>query len=68
MKWHLLNQLYVHSEYADCHVSLLEEALSSELQLVQVLVSGIVSSQMMLSRLSQEADRATLEDRTLELI
>ncbi len=47
MKWHLLNQLFVNSDYENSKISVLEEVVSSELQLVQVLASGIVSSKTM---------------------
>ncbi len=43
MKWHLLNQLFVNLDSEDYNVSILEEAVSSELSLVQLLVSGLVS-------------------------
>jgi len=47
MFWHLLNQFYVNISLTDSVVSVLEEVVSSELQLVQVLVSGQVSSMTM---------------------
>ncbi len=67
MKWHLLNQHFVHLESEDYHVSVLEEALSSELQLVQVLASGLVSYQTMRLHSSQKPELVLLENRTLEL-
>ncbi len=47
MKWHLLNQLYVNSDLENSRISVLEEVVSSELQLVQVLASGMVSLKTM---------------------
>jgi len=47
MKWHLLNQCYVSTDYPNSDVSILEEVLSSEQLLVQLLVSGTVSHQTM---------------------
>ncbi len=49
MKWHLLNQLYVNSVLEDSNICVLEEVVSSELQLVQLLVSGTVSQKTMIS-------------------
>ncbi len=46
-KWHLLNQLYVNLDYQDLEMSVLEEEISSDLQLVSVLVSGTVSQETM---------------------
>ncbi len=45
--WHLLNQYYANLECRDCKISVLEELVSSELQLVQLLVSGMVSQKTM---------------------
>ncbi len=47
MKWLLLNQLCVNLVSKSLGISVLEEVLSSEQQLVQVLVSGTVSSRTM---------------------
>ncbi len=47
MKWHLLNQHYVSLEFPSLEISVLEEVVSSEQQLVQLLVSGTVSRQTM---------------------
>ncbi len=47
MQWHLLNQHYVNLDYPSYAVSILEELVSSEQQLVQLLVSGMVSRQTM---------------------
>ncbi len=47
MKWHLLNQLYVNLDSENSKISVLEEVVSSDLQLVRVLVSGMVSSKTM---------------------
>jgi len=49
MKWLLLNQLYASIFPTSSEISVLEEVISSELQLVQVLVSGQVSSRTMSS-------------------
>jgi len=48
MKWLLLNQHYVNLEFLNCRMSVLEEVVSSEQQLVQLLVSGLVSHQTMI--------------------
>jgi len=45
MQWRLLNQFFVNLESKNLEASILEEVLSSELQLVQLLVSGLVSPQ-----------------------
>jgi len=50
MKWHLLNQLYVNSDTKSLEMSVLEEVVSSEQQLVLLLVSGSVSQKTMNSR------------------
>ncbi len=47
MIWLLLNQLYVNLDYQGYKISVLEEVVSSEVQLVQVLVSGRISSKTM---------------------
>ncbi len=47
MQWHLLNQLSVNSDYRRCVISVLEEVVSSEEQLVLLLVSGMVSHRTM---------------------
>ncbi len=47
MQWHLLNQLFVNSDYENSKISVLEEVVSSEQQLVQLLVSGTESRQTM---------------------
>ncbi len=47
MIWLLLNQHYVNLDYTNSRISVLEEVVSSDLQLVQVLVSGMVSSKTM---------------------
>ncbi len=47
MDWHLLNQHFVSSDSESYKISVLEEVVSSELQLVQVLVSGSVSPRTM---------------------
>ncbi len=49
MDWHLLNQHYVSLDSESYRISVLEEVLSSDLQLVQVLVSGMVSLKTMIS-------------------
>jgi len=49
MKWHLLNQHCVSMDYTNFAISVLEEVVSSEQQLVQVLVSGKVSLGTMIS-------------------
>ncbi len=49
MKWHLLNQLCVNLESENSEISVLEEVLSSEVQLVLLLVSGRISSKTMMS-------------------
>ncbi len=49
MKWHLLNQVCVNTLAESRQMSVLEEVVSSEQQLVQVLVSGQVSSQTLIS-------------------
>ncbi len=48
MLWHLLNQYYVNSDFKNSVMSVLEEVVSSEQQLVQVLVSGPVSSETLI--------------------
>ncbi len=45
--WHLLNQYYVSLYLTDCEISVLEEVISSELQLVVLLVSGTISQKTM---------------------
>ncbi len=47
MQWLLLNQLFVNSECINFVTSVLEEVVSSEAQLVQLLVSGTVSLKTM---------------------
>ncbi len=47
MQWLLLNQFLLPMAYRSFRSSVLEEVVSSEQQLVQVLVSGRVSSQTM---------------------
>ncbi len=47
MQWHLLNQHYVSLEFPNLNVSMLEEVVSSEQQLVQLLVSATVSHRTM---------------------
>jgi len=47
MSWRLLNQHYVNLDYENCQVSVLEEVVSSEVQLVALLVSGTVSRKTM---------------------
>ncbi len=49
MTWLLLNQYYASMESKSLKISVLEEVVSSELQLVQVLVSGVISSETMTS-------------------
>ncbi len=49
MQWHLLNQYFCHMDCINLNVSVLEEAVSSEQQLVALLVSGTVSSSTMSS-------------------
>ncbi len=49
MTWLLLNQLFVNLDYNDCKISVLEEVIFSEQQLVQVLASGRISSRTMSS-------------------
>ncbi len=48
MQWHLLNQFYVSMDYGNYKISVLEEVASSAQQLVQVLVSGRISSKTMM--------------------
>ncbi len=47
MKWHLLNQHCVNLDFGNSKISVLEEVISSELQLVRLLVSGTVSLKTM---------------------
>ncbi len=47
MKWRLLNQHYVNLDSRSYQMCVLEEVISSELQLVQLLVSGMVSQETM---------------------
>jgi len=47
MQWLLLNQHYASTFLDSRLISVLEEVISSELQLVQVLVSGRISSKTM---------------------
>jgi len=49
MIWLLLKQHFVHTQSESYRMSVLEEVLSSELQLVQVLASGLVSLETMTS-------------------
>ncbi len=49
MQWHLLNQLYVNIRLPKYEISILEDLVSSELQLVSLLMSGSVSRQTMIS-------------------
>ncbi len=49
MIWRLLNQFYVNLESKSLRISVLEEAVSSGQQLVQVLVSGHISPKTMIS-------------------
>ncbi len=49
MNWHLLNQHYVSLDFKNYEISVLEEVISSELQLVLLLVSGTVSFETMTS-------------------
>ena len=53
MKWHLLNQHFVSLEPTNSVISVLEELVSSEQQLVLLLVSGMVSPRTMTSALAQ---------------
>ncbi len=54
MEWRLLNQHCVTLESEDYNVVVLEELISSDLQLAQLLVSGMVSMKTMLCLLSRE--------------
>ncbi len=47
MQWRLLNQHYVNLDFVNSKISVLEEVVSSEVQLVSVLVSGVISSETM---------------------
>ncbi len=47
MKWLLLNQLYVNLDSVNSKMSVLEEVVSSEPLLVQLLVSGSISLKTM---------------------
>ncbi len=47
MQWQLLNQFYVSTDYRNSEICVLEEVISSALQLVALLVSGTVSSRTM---------------------
>jgi len=49
MEWHLLNQYCEISEFNNSAVWVLEEVISSELQLAQVLASGVISLKTMTS-------------------
>ncbi len=49
MKWQLLNQHFMHSVVDGYHVSVLEEEVSSEEQLVVLLASGRISPTVMSS-------------------
>ncbi len=55
MQWLLLNQLFVSLDYKNFGISVFEEVVSSDQQLVQVLVSGSVSHKTM-SSVSPEED------------
>ncbi len=50
MQWLLLNQHCVNLDSTNSKISVLEEVVSSEVQLVRLLVSGMVSSKTMTSR------------------
>ncbi len=65
MKWRLLSQHYVSSGYLNYDDMVLEEAVSSELQLVQVLVSGRMSltSMKLLGHGQEWFSHSGLEDR-----
>ncbi len=51
MLWHLLNQLYVNLDLDNSSVCVLEEVVSSEVQLAQLLVSGTISHKTMISHI-----------------
>jgi len=51
MQWLLLNQHYANMDTKNLGISVLEEVVSSEVQLVQVLVSGRISLETMISHL-----------------
>ncbi len=67
MSWLLLNQLFVSSVSEDLHVSVLEEVLSSEALLVQLLVSGGVSIETKRIVQSRETCQEPLGNQTLVL-
>ncbi len=48
MQWHLLNQHYVNLDHKNSVISVLEEVVSSDQLLVQVLASGRISSKTMM--------------------
>ncbi len=49
MQWLLLNQHFAYMDSKVCEMSVVEDLLSSELQLVLLLVSGMVSQETMTS-------------------
>ncbi len=65
--WLLLNQLYVTLDYKDSVLCVLEEVVSSEVQLVQVLASGRISSKTMSLVLPFEVGFNLIEQKGLHL-
>ncbi len=65
--WLLLNQLYVTLDYKDSVLCVLEEVVSSEVQLVQVLASGRISSKTMSLVLPFEVGFNLTEQKGLHL-
>ncbi len=57
MKWHLLNQLYVNLDYRNSKLSVLEDLVSSELQYLSLLVSGVISFRTMSLVLQEDSNR-----------
>ncbi len=64
MQWHLLNQLYVNLDYQNSVISVFEEVVSSELQLVQVLVSGMVCLETMNSVYQRHSNQIELTEES----
>ncbi len=61
MQWLLLNQHFVSLDSENFRISVLEEVVSSELQLVRLLVSGMVSQKTMNSAYLDVADFSLID-------
>ncbi len=68
MEWQLLNQHCVTLESEDYNVVVLEELISSDLQLAQLLVSGMVSMKTMQCLSSRGTLLTSTKNPRLELL